>query len=224
MRILAIGAHPDDVECGCAGMLAKCAARGDQVFACVCTNGELGSVVIASVELVAVREQEARAGAAIYGAELWWMGEPDGFLFSEPRAHRQMDEVFEWATPDLVLAHGPDSYHADHRASGVLAQDAWARRRPVGGGGPALFYMDSEAGIDYAHSIYVDISDTIQLKLAALACHRSQLDWILAHDGVDLVAKRRELCRLRGRECGAEYAECFRPAWPGGMHWRELLP
>ena len=222
MRILAVGAHPDDIECCCAGTLAKYVARGDQVFAAVCTNGELGSVVIAPADLPPIREAEAREGAALYGAELWWMGEPDGFLWFNADTWRTMRDIFDWAQPDVIFSHGPEGYHSDHRTASELVRAVWGERRPLTGGGPALFYMDAEAGVDFVPSLYVDITETIDIKLGALACHRSQLDWILAHDGLDLVDKRRVGTHVRGQECGAEYAECFCPALPD--EGADLLP
>ncbi len=78
-RILAVGAHPDDIELQCAGTLAKFAARGDQVFMAISTNGELGSAKLSKAEIARVREREARASAGVIGAELIWLGYPDGF-------------------------------------------------------------------------------------------------------------------------------------------------
>lgn len=224
MRVLGVGAHPDDIECSCAGTLAKYARRGDQVFAALTTNGELGSVVIPPDELVVIREREARQAAEIYGAQLWWMGEPDGDLWVEPRTLALMEEVFEWAQPDVVFTHVPEDYHSDHRATSELVRAVWGRRVRADGSGPVLVYIGVETSVDYLPNVYVDITETLEAKLGALACHRSQLDWIEAHDGRDLLAWQRERAHSRGLQCGAEYAECFVLAGIGGRGRAGLMP
>jgi LmbE family N-acetylglucosaminyl deacetylase len=79
-RILAFGAHPDDIECSCAGTLARCRDNGHCVGIAVVTNGDVGSPTLRKAEIAAVREREARASAAVIGAEFFWLGYPDGLL------------------------------------------------------------------------------------------------------------------------------------------------
>jgi LmbE family N-acetylglucosaminyl deacetylase len=225
MRILGVGAHPDDIECYCAGLLAKGAARGDRVYAAVCTNGDLGSVTIPPAELAAVREQEARAGAALYGAELCWLGEPDGQLWVDAKTRAKMAAVLAWAEPEVVVTHVPEDYHPDHRACSELVRGACAaRQNSAGTGGPLLLHMDTEAAVDFVPDLYVDISETIETKVAALACHRSQVEWIAAHDGLDLLGWLRAINRARGEQCGVAYAEGYRLAGAAPPGLLQLLP
>jgi len=82
MRVLAVGAHPDDLEMLCGGTLAKYTQQGHQVTMAVATNGEVGSMTLPKEEIAAVRKAEAEAAAAVIGADFVWMGYPDEFLFS----------------------------------------------------------------------------------------------------------------------------------------------
>jgi LmbE family N-acetylglucosaminyl deacetylase len=224
MQVLAVGAHPDDIECYCAGLLAKYAARGDRVCAVVCTNGELGSVTLPPAELSALREQESRAAAELYGAELRWLGEPDGQLWVTAATRATLAGVFAEWEPDVVLTHHLEDYHPDHRACSELVTGACGARRTPSGAGPLLLYMDTSAAVGFLPDAYVDITDTMETKVAALACHRSQVEWLAAHDEVDLLAWLRATNRARGHECGVEYAEGYRFVGGAGPGLRELLP
>ena len=85
MRVLAVGAHPDDLELLCGGTLAKYAQLGHHVTMAVATNGEVGSMTLTKEEIAAVRKAEAAAAAAVIGADFVWMGYPDEFLFPRRR-------------------------------------------------------------------------------------------------------------------------------------------
>ena len=74
MRVLAVGAHPDDLEILCSGTLAKYAKQGHHVTMAVATNGEVGSMTLPNEEIAAVRKAEAAASAAVIGADFVWMG------------------------------------------------------------------------------------------------------------------------------------------------------
>jgi len=222
MRILAVGAHPDDVEAHCGGTVAKFALRGDQVFACACTDGSLGHQVIPPEKLVPIRRREAQEAAAVLGARLRLLGEPDGWLFADPRTLGLMLEVFAWAQPEVVLTHFPQDYHPDHRACSQLVQAACALVRTGGPRGtlhrPLLLYMDAQETTGFSPHFYVDLSGApLERKLAALACHRSQVEWIRHHDGVDLLDWFRSAARMRGLQCGVEFAEALALGDGGGM-------
>ena len=82
MRVLAVGAHPDDLEILCGGTLAKCPTQGHHVTMAVATNGEVGSPSLPKAEIAEIRRAEAQAAAALIGADFIWMNHPDEFLFS----------------------------------------------------------------------------------------------------------------------------------------------
>ncbi|HEU4752993.1 MAG TPA: PIG-L family deacetylase, partial [Armatimonadota bacterium] len=83
MNVLAVGAHPDDLEILCAGTLARCARRGDRVTMLIMTDGSAGHAEIPAVELAAIRQREARAAAERIGAEFVWLGLRDEFVFND---------------------------------------------------------------------------------------------------------------------------------------------
>ena len=124
LRVLAIGAHPDDLEFYCGGTLARYAERGDTVVMAVATNGDMGSATHTMEEIGAIRKQEALDSAALIGAELVWMDYHDEFFFYNEETRRHMIEVIRMAEPDVVLGHWTDDYHPDHSLSGMAARDA----------------------------------------------------------------------------------------------------
>jgi N-acetylglucosamine malate deacetylase 1 len=85
--------------------------------------------------------------------------------------------------------------------------------------------MDTVAGVGFMPSEYVDISESIEIKLAALDCHQSQIKWLKEHDSIDFLDFVRTCSKYRGLQCGVPYAEAFRPcqAWPR-MRAARLLP
>ena len=124
LRVLAIGAHPDDLEFYCGGTLARYAERGDTVVMAVVTNGDIGSATHSMEEIGAIGKLEVLDSAALIGAELVWMDYHDEFFFYNEETRRHMIEVIRMAEPDVVLGHWTDDYHPDHSLSGMAARDA----------------------------------------------------------------------------------------------------
>ena len=89
MRVMAFGPHPDDIELLCAGTLAKYRAAGHEVAMAVVTSGNVGSPTLSRSEIAAAREREARASAAVIGAEFFWLGYDDEFLYDTLEVRRQ---------------------------------------------------------------------------------------------------------------------------------------
>lgn len=233
MRVLAVGAHPDDLEILCGGTLARFAARGDVVVMLVMTDGSAGHAEIGAVELAAIREREARAAAAVIGAELVWLGLPDEFVFNDEPTRRRLLEAIRAAQPDLILTHEPEDYHPDHRATSRAVFDASfvmglpnvQTASPPHPGVAPLFYFDTLAGVGFQPAEYVDITPTFATKQAMLAAHESQVAWLRHHDAIDIQAFMETVARFRGLQCGSQYAEAFRPAhaWPR-LRTERLLP
>jgi LmbE family N-acetylglucosaminyl deacetylase len=233
MRVLAIGAHPDDLEILCGGTLARCAARGDVVTMGVMTDGSAGHAEIGAAELAAIREREARAAAAVIGAEFTWLGLPDEFVFNDEPTRRRLLDAIRAARPDLILTHDPDDYHPDHRATSRAVFDASfvmglpnvMTPSPPHPGVAPIYYFDTLAGVGFQPSEYVNITETFTTKQAMLAAHESQVAWLRHHDAIDIQAFVETVARFRGLQCGGEYAEAFRPAhaWPR-LRAERLLP
>ncbi|MFQ6130546.1 MAG: PIG-L deacetylase family protein [Armatimonadota bacterium] len=233
MRVLAVGAHPDDVEILCAGTLAKCAARGDEVHIAVATDGAAGHKVILPPELAEIRRREATAAAQLIGAQINFLAEPDELLFEDERTRLKMIDALRVADPDLIITHGPEDYHPDHLTCSRLVFGAsfvssvpnikteHAAQEKIG----ALYYMDTVAGAGFLPEEYVDITDTFVQKREMLSQHESQLTWLKEHDDIDILEFVETVARFRGLQCGVQYAEGFRAAhiWPRQKAER-LLP
>jgi LmbE family N-acetylglucosaminyl deacetylase len=206
-RALAIGAHPDDIEFGCGGTLAKWAAAGCEIHHLVCTDGSKGSWDPGqdTSELVMLRQGEQRAAARALGgrSEVVFLGWPDGELES---GIRQRWEVCAWIRrirPDVVLGHDPWKryrIHPDHRNAGFLVTDGVVAARdphffPEQDAAPhrpsviLLFEADEPDHIE-------DVSDHVETKLAALLEHRSQLRSTM---GISGDAALDEVAAFRGR-------------------------
>ncbi len=123
MRILAVGAHPDDLEILCAGTLAKYARGGHHVSMAVATNGEVGSATLPREEIAEIRHQEAAAAARVIGADFYWMNYPDEFLFSTEQTRLAFLDLVRQVRPDVVITHAPTDYHPDHRITGSILWD-----------------------------------------------------------------------------------------------------
>jgi len=162
-RILAIGAHPDDIELGCAGTLAAHALAGDEVTMLVITTGEAGPGDVLQ------RENEAREGAKVIGANILFGDLPDGSVSNhELKLVHLIETVIRETGTTIVYTHGQNDSHQDHRAVALASMGACRAVQQV------LCY-DSPSSIGFTPSVFVDISDTLSKKLAALDCHRSQV-------------------------------------------------
>jgi LmbE family N-acetylglucosaminyl deacetylase len=215
---LAVGAHPDDVEFGAGGTLAKWAAAGCVVHHLICTDGSKGTWDPAAslTDLVARREDEqreaARQLAGDRAGDVVFLGRVDGELESDRPTRGDVARVIRDLRPDVVLGHDPWKryrLHPDHRQAGWLVCDAIVAARdphfhPEHGLAPhrpsALLLWEADQP---THA--EDVSVTVDLKLAALEAHRSQFESTMkAIDDEQLAAFR---TRVRGRlaELGAPH-------------------
>jgi LmbE family N-acetylglucosaminyl deacetylase len=219
MNVLGIGAHPDDLEILCGGVLALYARAGHQVTMAVATNGNVGHPTLPREQIAEIRRGEARAAADVIGAELIWMDFDDEWLFNDRATRVRFLDAIREAGPDVLLAHSPTDYHPDHRVAGQVAVDARIPSAvrlvetvlPAVERIPHVFLMDNVGGIDFEPELYVDVAPVLDVKERMLRCHRSQDEWLRAiYDGMDYVAYMREQTGRRGAEAGCEWAEAFR--------------
>ena len=185
MRVLAIGAHPDDLVILCGGTLARYAAAGHEVTMVDVTRGDRGSFVHTSEEIARIRAAESNAAAETIGASYRALGLSDGEVFSQDRAQRMMivDLVRE-ARPDVILTHSPNDYMADHNEVSRLVFDtSFLATLPLLETGTAahgqvtpLFYLDTLGGLGFEPTEWVDISATIEQKLDMMRAHAEPAD------------------------------------------------
>ncbi|MBR5900608.1 MAG: PIG-L family deacetylase [Clostridia bacterium] len=225
MRILAIGAHPDDIEIACSGTLAKCVQRGDTVIVCHVSSGNLGHIVIPPEELKVIRANEAKKAGSLAGIEVIWGGFDDLEIYSDNTLSRdKIVDVIRYANPDLIITHDPDDYMPDHTAVSKLVFDAsftatlpnyvTSTNNPQKVITPAklvpIYYMDTLAGVNFNPTEFVDVTDTIDLKIKMLNCHESQVVWMKDHDGIDFADMVKTCSKYRGYQSGVDYAEGFK--------------
>ena len=182
--ILAFGAHPDDIEFGCGGTVRKLIEKGwSAVHVCV-TSGEAGSSTIDRATLAATREQEARRAAEVLGAErVHFLRAADG-LTQYSRDHKiAVINLIREVRPEILFVHASSDQFPDHKLIHELVMSAVA-----GAAGP--WYQESIGKPHLASNILgyevwhplntfqlsVDITTTVERKLAALRCHQSQIE------------------------------------------------
>ena len=181
MNVLAIGCHPDDIEIGCSGTLAKCVKRGDKVTVCHVANGNMGHEIIKPDELREMRANEAKNAGALAGIEVVTIDIGDLLLNGSDISQRdKIAELIIKVQPDFIITHSPTDYMSDHLAVSKLVFDAsFVASVPQYNGGKKtsvvpIYYMDNLAGVNSNPTEYVDITNEIDLKIEMLECHVSQ--------------------------------------------------
>jgi len=225
-RILAIHAHPDDVEILCGGTLALLAERGHEIVIATLANGDCGSAELPPEKIAAIRRREAEAAARLLGARYVCAGFRDLGIFCDDPSRRLVTEILRETRPDIVLTASPIDYMSDHEASSALVRDAcFAAPIPNYRTGsapplaaiPHLYYMQPVANEDHSGGFVrpafaVDVGGAVSRKCELLACHASQREWLRAHHGMDeYIEAMKRWSRQLGEIAGCEYAEGFRP-------------
>lgn len=234
MRVLAIGCHPDDLEIGCGGTLRAYVKRGDEVYMCHVANGNRGHKIIKPDELREIRHQEAENAANKIGAKRVYDLDISDLEVNatDMNQKRKLIRVIKEIKPDVIITHAPQDYMQDHREVSQLVFDAefGASIDHIEEDLEAveiapLYYMDTLAGVDFNPHEYVDVTDHIDTKLEALACHESQIKWMKEHDGIDFLDFVKTCAKYRGLQAGVPFAEGFRicNSWPRAVTKR-LLP
>ena len=220
MNILAIGAHPDDLELTCSGTLARYAEQGHTLFMAVFTSGNMGDLTVPPDELGRMRHAEAEASAAIIGARLLWPGVTDELVFPNEAQRRLMIDLMRQADPDVILTHSPNDYHPDHRYVSQLVFDSYfqkglphlpdQRHAACRFAQAPIYYVDNIGGIEFAPTEYVDVTAVMETKRRMLACHQSQIQPMRELAQTDLMELMEIQSRFRGLAAGCRFAEGFR--------------
>lgn len=218
MNILAIGAHPDDIEFLCAGTLIKYRNQGHNIFIALTTSGNTGSNAYSSKEEIAmIREAEQLEAAKNYNAQVRFLRFDDQGLQDTPETRRAILTAIRWADPDVILTNPPWDPSADHGMTGRLVTQVLLS---VGGKQhpadlppitktPQVFFWDIPGGIGFQPEVYVDITEVMDEKIKAIAAHKSQGTWMREFMDDDFVDYCRALSAYRGLQAGRKYAEGF---------------
>ena len=123
-RILAVGAHPDDMEILCGGTLGKYAQREQTVIMAHLTNGDKGHAEMDSAQLAKIRRAEAEAAARVIAAQAIGLDLPDAWLTFDPATRLRVVDLVREARPDIVITLSPRDYSSDHVTTSRLVCDA----------------------------------------------------------------------------------------------------
>ena len=227
-RVLAIHAHPDDVEFQCAGTLALLRAAGCHVTIATMTPGDCGSAEHDAETISTIRRGEAKASADLIGADYVCLEFRDLAVFNDDESRRRVVECLRRTRPDLVLTAPPVDYLCDHEMTSLLVRDAcfgapaplYATRQwdpaPALVRIPHLYFVDAMEGSDrdgilLPAGFHVDISPVFERKQQMLACHASQRNWLLRQHGIDeYLDSQAKWSAHRGAQIGVAHAEAFR--------------
>ncbi len=216
--VLAVVAHPDDMEFTCGGTLAKWAEAGAAVHLVLATSGDKGTKdrTVSPHAVAEVREEEQRRAAALLGVRnVTFLRHRDGELEVTMAFRNQIGALIRTFEPDALVTHDPwraYQIHPDHRAIGTVAVDAIVAARDH-------LYVPEQliAGLEPHHTSHVflfstdapdhieDVSDFMDKKLAALECHESQLGHL-----PNWQARVVQWADLTGERIGARYGEAFK--------------
>ena len=222
MNILAIGAHPDDVELNCAGTLAKYAALGHKVFIATATSGNIGSATLPKEEIAAVRKAEAAKSAAIIGAEYLCLDYDDELFYEDVSVRIAFINLVRHCRPHIILTHNPHDYNPDHMLTSKIVTDIevmlpiakikteeapWEVM-------PQVYFFEPAKGLGFVPTDYVDITEQFETKCRMLLCHESQKQWMAdnyAGFSADdtFIEDMKITSAYRGMQCGVKYAEGF---------------
>jgi LmbE family N-acetylglucosaminyl deacetylase len=202
MKIVVVGAHPDDPETMCGGVMALYSNLGHDIVSAYLTRGEAGIEGKSYEESANIRTAEALAACDILKVRPEFIGQIDGNCEITRERYSQMIDFLKKEDPDIILTHWPIDTHRDHRICSVLVYDAWLIMEHKA----ALYYCEAMSGIqsqNFTPTDYVDITSVVKQKHKACFAHVSQKieETYRDHHG------KMEI--FRGMESGCDFAEAF---------------
>jgi len=196
LNILALGAHPDDIEYGCGGTFLKFARSGANIFFMVLTKGEFGGDP-------GIRVKEQEEALKLLGVKkIFWGGYVDTELPNERIIITRIDEVIEEVKPDEVYVNYIDDIHQDHR---TLAECTLAATRYV----KRVFFYEDYTSNNFEPDVFVDIEDVLEEKQKLIQVYSSQVSKAYPTK-LDMVESVRAAANFRGFQGKIKYAEGFK--------------
>ncbi|QDU79733.1 Mycothiol S-conjugate amidase [Polystyrenella longa] len=227
-RILAIHAHPDDIEILCAGTLIRLQEAGCEIHLRTMTAGDCGSAEMSAEHIARKRLQEAQAAADLMGASYDCLHFLDLQIVHDNESRRRVTEELRQVQPDIVITAPPVDYMSDHEMTSRLVRDACFNAAvpnyDTQAESPALpmsqipylYFVDPVGGVDYYDNpidpeFIIDVSRQFELKQKMLACHESQRAWLRKQHGMDeYLESSLRWSETRGSQIKAQYGEGFR--------------
>jgi LmbE family N-acetylglucosaminyl deacetylase len=198
MKILAIGAHPDDIEVGCSGTLAKYARNGHDIYLLGMTEGHMGG------EGTTRKREQAKSAKILKSRELILGRHKDTLL--SPHMNQMVHDVeavIKKIAPDFIFVHHQDDTHQDHRALAKATVSATRYIRNV-------LFFEGPTTQNFSPTIFVDIRETLEAKIAMLLAHRSQVQKTNI-EGLAITDVVRSTAVFRGIQGRVRFAEAFFP-------------
>jgi len=193
LRLLVIGAHPDDADIYAGGLATKYRQLGHTVKFISVTNGAAGHHEMCGQQLIDRRRAEAKAAGDVIGAEYQVWDNPDGELTPTLKVRMQIIRLIREFGPDLLLTHRPNDYHPDHRYTSQLVQDAAylvtvpniCPETPPLARDPVIMYLYDTftKPSPFSPTVAVAIDDVFEEKVSMIDCHESQVYEWLPHNG-----------------------------------------
>jgi LmbE family N-acetylglucosaminyl deacetylase len=201
LKVVCVGAHPDDPESGCGGTLARYAALGHAVTIVYLTRGERGIDGKSLDDAARIRSAECEAACRIIGAKPAFFGQIDGATEVTRAQVDAMQRLLAAQSPDVLFTHWPVDTHMDHQVASMLTIRARMNLKT-----PLLYFFEVNTGSQtegFFPNTYVDVSPVVDQKKRALFAHISQ-------DGQGIWREHHEImAQWRGREVGVAAAEAF---------------
>lgn len=232
MNIVAVGAHQDDVELNCLGVLVKYHEQNNaNITNVTVSNGDKGAQYDPDMpyeEVAAMRIAEATAVAEALDGRYICIGEADEYVHDTDEVRNALIDILRETRAEIVFAPPPVDYNTDHTTTSQIAYHAcllapvrtiFTDHDPLEKA-PRLYYMDAIAGLEWQPTEYVDISMVFDRKRELLRLHKSQMRNMDEFGGWDLVRYSEIVNAFRGLQCGVDYAEAFKPA----LAWPRLRP
>lgn len=195
MNVLALGAHPDDIEYGCGGMLTKYAEKGHHVYMFVASDGGRGGDP-------AVRRREQEDAALVLGAtKIFWGDYQDTEVPLNRDLIVRIETVIREVKPRMIFVNYPEDTHQDHRN---LAQGTVSATRYV----PNFLFYEVPSTLNFAPNCYTDVEKVLDRKLACLEAHHSQVSKTNIED-LTILELARSCANFRGIQARVKYAEAF---------------
>jgi LmbE family N-acetylglucosaminyl deacetylase len=202
LNVVCVGAHPDDPESGCGGVLSLYAAAGHKVSIVYLTRGEAGIEGKSHDEAASIRTKEAETACQIIGAQPFFFGQIDGSTHFDKDSVRAMKELLTKLQPNILFTHWPIDTHPDHQVASLLSYQSWLRMNKSF----PIYYFEVNGGfqtMQFAPTDYVDITSVAEQKKKSLYAHVSQ-------DPDDIYLNHHKIMQAyRGREIWVKEAEAF---------------
>ena len=165
MKILALGAHPDDIEIFMYGLVSIYKKTGNEIFTMVATDGSKGGA-LEGLSLIEKRAKETVEGLSKLSSPIF-LEIPDGELGNNPDHLKIIKKSITKIMPDLIITHSPCDYHADHRSLSLIVSNAVSHYVPI-------LFCDTLMGVNFNPNYYFDITDYYKLKEEAVLKHKTQ--------------------------------------------------